>query len=209
MNRHLKGFICSIVVIVLCAIVMIATFAQGAWYGIFPLALGIFFLIKFAIPSWKEYKEETTPSKKQNPLLYSIPEGYDQRIKINRKESSISKEAFFEKCEEIIHSCENTQSIAFQSCLSDLMTSIRGDAPQELLFDDLEKQPRFLLMNRSARLLSSGQFHFHAGSLTQKGESMYRVFDGCAQWLLENKYLTKEEYDDCKKSLQENIKEVG
>lgn len=209
MNRHLKGFIASIVVIVLCAIVTIATFAQSLWYGVFPLALGIFFLIKFAIPSWREYKEETTPSEKQNPLLHNIPEGYDQRIRINRKEPSISKEAFFTKCEEIIRSYENTQSIAFQSCLSELMTSIKNDAPNEPIFEDLEKQPRFLLMNRSARLLSSGQYHFHAGSLTAKGESMYRVFNGCVEWLFNNNHLTQEEYSDCKKSLQENIKDVG
>ena len=80
MNRHLKGFICSVVVIVLCAVVTVATFAQALWYGVFPLALGIFFLIKFAIPSWKEYKEETTPTQKENPLLYNLPPDPNRRI---------------------------------------------------------------------------------------------------------------------------------
>ncbi len=85
MNRHLKGFIASVVIIALCTFVTIATFAQGVWYGVFPLALGIFFLIKFAIPSWREYKEETTP-KKEHPLIHNIPSDDTQRIRINRKE---------------------------------------------------------------------------------------------------------------------------
>lgn len=86
MNRHLKGFIASVVVIALCAFVTIATFAQGVWYGVFPLALGIFFLIKFAIPSWREYREETVVKKEENPLLHPLPPDDSQRIRINRKE---------------------------------------------------------------------------------------------------------------------------
>ena len=56
-------------------------------------------------------------------------------------------------------------------------------------------------MNRCADLLSTGQFHFHSGSLTKEGEAMYRVYNGCSKWLLDNKHITQEEFDNCKKIL--------
>lgn len=210
MNRHLKGFIASIVVIVLCAVVTVATFSQGVWYGVFPLALGIFFLIKFAIPSWKEYKEETTP-KKENPLLHNISSDDTQRIKVNRRDPTthFSRKVFLEKCESIIREYEICNSFGSQSCLSSVMTHIKSVLPKDFICDDLEKQSRFLLMNRCADLLSTGQFHFHSGSLTKEGEAMYRVYNGCSKWLLDNKHITQEEFDNCKKILWKNIQEVG
>ena len=202
MNRHLKGFIASIVVIVLCAVVTVATFSQGVWYGVFPLALGIFFLIKFAIPSWKEYKEETTP-KKENPLLHNISSDDTQRIKVNRRDPTthFSRKVFLEKCESIIREYEICNSFGSQSCLSSVMTHIKSVLPKDFICDDLERQSRFLLMNRCADLLSTGNFHFYAASLTKEGEAMYRVYNGCSQWLLDNKYITQEEFDNCKKIL--------
>ena len=55
MNDKLKAFIASLAVVILCAVVAIITFSQGVWYGAIPLALGIFFLIRFTIPAWNEY----------------------------------------------------------------------------------------------------------------------------------------------------------
>lgn len=57
MNDKLKAFIASLAVVILCAVVAIITFSQGVWYGAIPLALGIFFLIRFTIPAWNEYQE--------------------------------------------------------------------------------------------------------------------------------------------------------
>lgn len=210
MNRHLKGFIASVVVIVLCAFVAIATFSQALWYGVFPLALGIFFLIRFAIPSWREYKEETTP-KKENPLIHNIPSDDTQRIRINRKDpaTSGSRRIFLDKCESLIREYESSKSFGSQSCIEEMMDSIKKTIPQNFTYDDLEKQSRFVLVNRCGELLSSGEFHFHTASLTPKGEAIHRVYSGCSRWLLDNKHITQDEFDEYNQALRKSINEVG
>lgn len=210
MNRHLKGFIASVVVIALCTIVAIATFSQAVWYGVFPLALGIFFLIKFAIPSWKEYKEETTP-KRDNPILHNIPSNEEQRIKVNLKEPATSgaQRIFLDKCESLIREYEASKSFGAQSCVEEMMASIKKTIPQSFTYDDLEKQSRFVLVNRCGDLLSSGEFHFHSASLNPKGEAIYRVYNGCSQWLLDNKHITQDEFNEYNQALRKSISEVG
>lgn len=59
MNRHLKGFIASVVLVVVCVVLAIASFTQGVWYGaIAPLVIAIIVLICLAIPSWRKYKDD-------------------------------------------------------------------------------------------------------------------------------------------------------
>lgn len=209
MNRHLKGFIASIVVIALCAFVTIATFAQGVWYGVFPLALGIFFLIKFAIPSWREYREETVVKKEDNPLLHPMPLNDSQRIRINRKDPTPSVRVFVNRLEEIISEYEKSNSIFCPPCKDEVLTEIRETMPKDFNYDDIEKQTRFVIMNTCARMLSTGQYHFHAASLNPVGETILQVYRRASQWLLDKGYLSKEDYDECATILRQNINEVG
>ncbi len=209
MNRHLKGFIASVAVIALCAFVTIATFAQGVWYGVFPLALGIFFLIKFAIPSWREYREETVVKKEDNPLLHTMPPDDSQRIKVNRKEPTLSTRAFIAKLEEIVSDYEKSDSIFRPTCKDEILAWIKESMPKDFSYDNIEKQTHFLIMNTCAKMLSTGHYHFHAASLNPVGETILQVYQKASQWLLDEGYLTKEDFDECASLLRQNISEVG
>lgn len=210
MNRHLKGFIASVAVIALCTFVTIATFSQGAWYGLFPLALGIFFLIKFAIPSWREYREETVVKKEENPLLHPMPPDDSQRIKINRRDPNIPSHAFLQRIEEIVIEYEKNDSlIGRPPCKDEVLMRIKESIPTDFHYDNIEKQTRFVIMNTCAKMLSTGQYHFHAASLSPIGETILQVYRKASKWLLDEGYLSKEDYDECATILRQNISEVG
>ena len=178
MNDKLKAFIASLAVVILCAVVAIITFSQGVWYGAIPLALGIFFLIRFTIPAWNEYQE-----------IYG---------------KSDSCKILISRCETLIKEYSHSEG-----CVGEILPKIKRDAPKDIKIDDIEKQSRFFLMNYCANLLSTGQYHFYTDSLDPMGRYILYVFEGCSKWLLDNKHLSQEEYDNCNKELRQNLKEVG
>jgi hypothetical protein len=53
----------------MCFIITGITFAGGVWYGVFPLAFGLFFLIRYCIPAYKLYLEDKSiPTNNGKPL---------------------------------------------------------------------------------------------------------------------------------------------
>ena len=119
---------------------------------------------------------------------------------------------FLCKCESVIDEYESPIDIGNQSCKSKVIGLIEEDFGSHTPnIDNIEKQSRTLLLNKCYSLLSSGEFHIHFGTLNPYGiaPSLRKVYEGCAKWLLDNNYLTKEQYDENHRCLQENIDMVG
>ncbi|HRF70227.1 MAG TPA: hypothetical protein PKV66_02220 [Candidatus Pelethenecus sp.] len=58
MNRNLKIFIISTIFIVIIYLFTAYMLGNGLWYGIFPFAIATYLMVKFSIPSWKNYKRD-------------------------------------------------------------------------------------------------------------------------------------------------------
>ena len=89
------------------------------------------------------------------------------------------------------------------------MKYIKKTTPPTFQPDNVEKQAHFVIMNRCAELLSSGEYHFHAASLNPIGELILSVYNSTSEWLLNNEYITQNDFDECKQILRKNIQEVG
>lgn len=189
MNKKLKAFIYALIISVVCFIIALITFGQSSAFGLIPLALGLFFLFRYAIPALKQYRQET------GKIPYCT-----------------SEEAIWIKCEQYITQYEKSDNLGASSCVNEVMPLIKqalktSPPPNE----NLDKTAHTLLSNITFRLLSSGQYHIYAGTLNIMGcaPSLMRVYETCTKWLLDNKYITEEQYAQGEKNLRENIKEVG
>lgn len=119
---------------------------------------------------------------------------------------------FLCKCENVVDEYERPIGIGNQSCKERILELIKeslGSYTPNI--DNVEKQSRTLILNKCYSLLSSGEFHIYSGTLNPYGiaPSIRRVYEGCAKWLLDNNHLTKEQYDENHRRLQENIHSVG
>ena len=74
---------------------------------------------------------------------------------------------------------------------------------------DVVSQSYSLLASISFRLLSTGEFHFYTGSLTETGKSIKNLFDCCLSWLRKNDKISEEEVKEIEKEMHRNIREVG
>lgn len=187
MNRYLKAFVVGLVISIFCFIISIFAFSGGA-YGLIPIGIGLFVLLRYTIPALKLYQEEME-GKATSP-----------------------KKRFLSRCSSIIDEYERPIDIGNQSCKSRIVGLIEaGLGSYTPNIDNVEKQSRILLLNKCYSLLSSGEFHIHFGTLNPNGiaPSLRKVYEGCAKWLLDNNYLTKEQYDENHRRLQENIDTVG
>jgi hypothetical protein len=69
MNRYFRAFIAALIISIMCFIITGITFASGVWYGVFPLAFGLFFLLRYGIPAYKLYLEDKSiPANNSKPL---------------------------------------------------------------------------------------------------------------------------------------------
>lgn len=115
------------------------------------------------------------------------------------------------KCEVIITAYENPLPIKNLSCIKEVLDSIEKTIHQyDIDISKLEEQTHLLILGRCFNMLSSGDYHIHRGTLdTWIAPTILRVHKKCADWLLENKFFTQNEYDEHNKILEENIVEVG
>ncbi len=115
------------------------------------------------------------------------------------------------KCEVIIAAYENPLPIKNFSCSKEVLDSIEKTIHQyDIDISKLEEQTHLLILGRCFNMLSSGDYHIHRGTLdTWIAPTILRVHKKCADWLLENKFFTQNEYDEYNKILEENIAEVG
>lgn len=187
MNRYLKAFIVGLIISIFCFIVSLFAFSGGA-VGLIPVGIGLFFLLRYTIPALKMYQEEMGVK----PIS--------------------SKKQLLSRCSSIIDEYELPIGIGNQSCKSKVIGLIEESfCSYSPAIDDIEKQSRTLLLNKCYFLLSSGEFHIHFGTLNPNGiaPSLQKVYEGCAKWLLDKSHLTKEQYDENHRRLQENIDTVG
>ena len=84
MNEKLRAFIVATIIAVFSFTISIITFSQNCWYGVIPLALGLFFLLRYSIPAWRQYQEETAPAKKKN-TNHALLKDYARRVEFCRE----------------------------------------------------------------------------------------------------------------------------
>ena len=75
--------------------------------------------------------------------------------------------------------------------------------------NDIATQAYALLLSVSFDLLSSGQYHFYAGSLNGTGEGIQRLFRECLNWLEKHHKISAEQEEKLKSELAENIRTTG
>ncbi len=127
------------------------------------------------------------------------------KITIHYKDRpSQQTQSFLNRCDSIIKGY--TSNIP---CKDEIMKYIKKTTPPTFQPDNVEKQAHFVIMNRCAELLSSGEYHFHAASLNPIGELILSVYNSTSEWLLNNEYITQNDFDECKQILRKNIQEVG
>ena len=118
------------------------------------------------------------------------------------------KQRLLKLCNDLIDRYEATP------CKDDVMKIVRKkilESNIDLAGKDTEKTAHFFLMNQTAKMLSSGQYHIGYGQLNPIGvsPSIRKLHDKCADWLLEKGYITKDELNEHKKLLREAISTVG
>lgn len=77
MNRHLQGFIASIVIVAICVISAIVAFALGAWYAaIAPIVIGVLVGVFLARPCWAKHREEDDSNETSSLFMKKWKENY-------------------------------------------------------------------------------------------------------------------------------------
>lgn len=119
-------------------------------------------------------------------------------------------------CKLIIEKYETPLHFNETSCASLLIeeiTKLKNASKTEvkLDIDKIDKHAHFILLNRCYALLSSGEYHIFRGELNPIGVAfpLKKVYEGCVKWLLDNGYLSQEEYDEHRHQLSENISLIG
>ena len=117
------------------------------------------------------------------------------------------KHIFLQHCNDLIDRYEAAP------CKAAVMQIVKKilESDISLAGKDTEKTVHFFLMNQTAKMLSSGQYHIGYGQLNPIGisPSIRKLHDKCADWLLEQGYITKGELNEHEKLLREAISTVG
>lgn len=133
-------------------------------------------------------------------------------ITSNKSDSII--EVLLDICRKIIENVENNSPTI--SCKNDVIALIKEryenyKSLNELKPEDHVKFCHFSLVNASADLLASGQFHIWRGELDPLtcSSNLLKLHKHCLDWLLENEYITKEAHSANIEQLFEDIKTIG
>lgn len=122
------------------------------------------------------------------------------------------KKNFIGKCIDIIYNYTFNELFS-EECQKTLIENIKKmkglDEVEQFSAEKQYERVHVTLSLVSFNLLSSGTYHFYAGSLNGVGKELLKVYYGCAGWLLEKNLITKEDYDDKTSTLIENIRTVG
>lgn len=117
------------------------------------------------------------------------------------------KQILLQRCNDLIDLYEATP------CKAAVMQIAKkiSESNIDLAGKDADKVAHFFLMNQTAKMLSSGQYHIGYGQLNPIGlsPSIRKLHDKCADWLLEKGYITKDELNEHEKLLREAISTVG
>lgn len=187
MNKQLKIFIIGLVISIACFVT--SFFADDAVLFFILVGIGLFALLKYTIPALKKYREE-----------------------YENKSTATVNEYFISRCRSIINEYEHPLNMGDQSCEQRIIPLVKNTlASHNHKFDNIERQTRTLILNICYSLLSSGEYHIYAATLNPHGiaPSLLKVYEGCAVWLLDNSFLSKEQYEENHRQLKENIESVG